>query len=275
MQHILTLLSDFGLSDVYVGVMKGVIAQINPSLTVVDLTHLIPPQNIAAARFCLMNSYPYFPPGTVHVAVVDPGVGSTRRAVAVELADGFLVGPDNGLFSGLLRQDGMPWVRTTATSSTSPKSYTVVELTNPDYWRLEPSTTFHGRDIFAPVAAHLASGVPLKQLGRVIDPSTLVQLALPECTQTDTRINGCIQYVDHFGNLITNIPSAYVQGKTWSVQAPGLRITGSRTYHDHPTGSPVALVGSHGWVEIAVTDGNAQSQLQLDWAEEVQIVLHP
>ena len=273
-QHILTLLSDFGLSDIYVGVMKGVIAQINPSLTVIDLTHQIPPQNIAAARFCLMNAYPYFPSGTVHVAVVDPGVGSTRRAVAVELADGFLVGPDNGLFSGLLSQNGMPWVRTTASSPHS-MSYTVVELTNPEYWRPEPSATFHGRDIFAPVGAHLASGVPLKKLGRVIDPNTLVQLALPEWTQTATRIDGCIQYVDRFGNLITNIPAACVQGKTWSVQAAGLRITGSRTYRDRPTGSPVALVGSHGWVEIAVTNGNAQLQLGLDWAEEVQIVLHP
>ncbi len=275
-QHILTLLSDFGLTDVYVGVMKGVIAQINPSLTVVDLTHLIPPQNIAAARFCLMNAYPYFPTGTVHVAVVDPGVGTARRALAVELADGFLVGPDNGLFSGLLKPDRMPWVRTTATGSDpQPRSYTVVELTNPDYWRSDPSATFHGRDIFASVGAHLASGVPLKQLGRVIDSSTLVQLALPECTQTDNRIDGCIQYVDRFGNLITNVPAACVQGKTWSVRAAGLVITGSYTYHDRPIGSPVALVGSHGWVEIAVTNGNAQAQLQLDWAEEVQIVLHP
>ncbi len=154
--RLVTLLTDFGLSDVYVGVMKGVITQINPRLRVVDLTHQIPPQNITAARFSLMNAYPYFPKGTVHVAVVDPGVGSHRRAIAIQLDSGFLVGPDNGLFSGVLSQT---------------KVIAVVELTNPEYWQTSaPSQTFHGRDIFAPVGAHLASGVPLKQLGETIDP---------------------------------------------------------------------------------------------------------
>ncbi|MHC5725640.1 MAG: SAM-dependent chlorinase/fluorinase, partial [Nostoc sp.] len=143
-QPLVTLLSDFGDRDVYVGIMKGIIAQINRRLTVVDLTHQIPPQDIAAARFCLMNAYPYFPVGTVHVAVVDPGVGSKRRAIAVEFAQGFLVGPDNGIFSGVLSQ--------------SP-AIAAVELTNLNYRRTpQPSKTFHGRDIFAPIAANLASG---------------------------------------------------------------------------------------------------------------------
>lgn len=258
-QRLVTLLSDFGSIDVYVGVMKGAIAQINCSVTVVDLTHQIPPQNIAAARFCLMNAYPYFPSGTVHVAVVDPGVGSSRRAVAVELADGFLVGPDNGLFSGVLNQE-------TAVAS--------VELTNPNYWRTTAiSATFHGRDIFAPVGAHLASGVPLKQLGRVIDPASLVQLALPKYTSTDIGVAGCIQYIDRFGNLITNIPGTYVQGKIWFVVASGLDIPGRQTYSDAATGGAIALIGSHGWVEIAVNGGNAQAQLKLDWGAEVQVRL--
>ena len=223
--RLLTLLSDFGLSDVYVGVMKGAIAQINCSVTVVDLTHQIPPQNIAAARFCLMNAYPYFPAGTVHVAVVDPGVGSTRRAVAVELTDGFLVGPDNGIFSGVLSRDAMPQ------GGLPPKLLASVELTNPHYWRTpDKSATFHGRDIFASVGAHLASGVPLKNLGLEIDPDTLVELAIPECTQTDSSVAGCIQYVDHFGNLITNIPGSHVQGKTWLAVAAGLTIAGGQTY---------------------------------------------
>ncbi len=260
-QHrLLTLLSDFGLSDIYVGVMKGAIAQVNPLLTVVDMTHQIPPQNIAAARFCLMNVYPYFPSGTIHVAVVDPGVGSSRRAIAVKFADGFLVGPDNGLFSGVLSQ--------------SP-AVTAVELTNPRYWRTSaPSATFHGRDIFAPVGANLATGVPLEQLGQAIDPATLVQLAIPECTQTNTGVAGCIQYVDHFGNLITNIPAAYVQGKTWSVTASGLTIPGCQTYSNGSPGHAIALIGSHGWVEIAVNGGNARTQLHLDWGGEVKIFLH-
>ena len=258
--RLLTLMSDFGLSDVYVGAMKGAIfSQVNCSLTVVDLTHQIPPQNIAAARFCLMNAYPYFPAGTVHVAVVDPGVGTSRRAIAVEFAAGFLVGPDNGLFSGVLSQ--------------SP-AVAAVELTNPDYWRTpSPAATFHGRDIFAPVGATLASGVPLEQVGRAIDPATLVQLAIPDYTQTNIGVAGCIQYVDHFGNLITNIPGAYVQSKTWSVVAAGLTIPGRKTYNDSPDGHAIALVGSHGWVEIAINGGNAQLKLQLDWGQEVQVVL--
>lgn len=255
--RLLTLLSDFGLSDVYVGVMKGVVAQVNSSLTVVDLTHQIPPQNVAAARFCLMNAYPYFPAQTVHVAVVDPGVGSKRRAIAVEFADGFLVGPDNGLFSGVLNQ--------------SP-AITAIELTNPRYWRIpQPSNTFHGRDIFAPVGATLASGVPIAQLGRAIDPSTLVQLNIPEYI-TDSGV-GCIQYVDHFGNLVTNIPAAAVQSQTWSVIAAGLTIPGCQTYSDGKDGCAIALVGSHGWVEIAVNGGNAQAQLQLDWGARVKLQL--
>lgn len=258
-ERLLTLLSDFGLSDVYVGVMKGAIAQVNCSLTVVDLTHQVPPQNLLAARFCLMNAYPYFPEGTVHVAVVDPGVGSSRRAIAVEFAAGFLVGPDNGLFSGVLTQ--------------SP-AIAAVELTNPNYWRTpQPSTTFHGRDIFAPVGATLASGTPLNQLGRAIALNTLVQLSIPECTRTNSGVVGCIQYIDHFGNLVTNIPAACVQGQRWSVVAAGLTILGCQTYSDGIRGA-IALIGSHGWVEIAVNGGNAQAQLQLDWGAKVELLLN-
>lgn len=257
--RIITLLTDFGLSDVYVGVMKGVIAQINPALTVVDLTHQIPPQNIAAARFNLMNAYPYFPGGTVHIAVVDPGVGSHRRAIALQLDVGFLVGPDNGLFSGVLNQN---------------RVIKAVELTNPNYWRTPtPSTTFHGRDIFVTAGAHLASGVPLEQLGEVIDPKTLVQLTIPERALTVDGVAGCIQYIDHFGNLITNIPAIDVQGKTWSVAVGDQVILSSQTYSDLPLGEVVALIGSHGWVEIAVNGGSARSQLQLDWGDTVQVVL--
>jgi len=215
-RSLVTLLSDFGDRDVYVGVMKGIIAQINPEIRVIDLTHQIPPQDIAAARFCLMNASPYFPDGTVHIAVVDPGVGSQRRAIAVEFAGGFLVGPDNGIFSGVLSQ--------------SP-AVAAVELTNSNYWRTpEPSCTFHGRDIFAPVGANLASGVPLKELGQEIDIETLLKLDIGECQKTSRGWLGCIQYIDHFGNLISNIPGNYVEGKTWEVQIAGLTIPGCETY---------------------------------------------
>ncbi|MEH2306522.1 SAM hydrolase/SAM-dependent halogenase family protein [Nostoc sp.] len=258
-QRLMTFLSDFGDRDIYVGVMKGVIAQANPRLRVIDLTHQIPPQDIAAARFCLMNAYPYFPVGTVHLAVVDPGVGSKRRAIAVEFAQGFLVGPDNGIFSGVLSQ--------------SP-AIAAVELTNLNYWRTpQPSNTFHGRDIFATVAANLASGVSLKQLGQEIDPASLVKLDIAECKQISNGVVGCIQYIDHFGNLVSNIPASYVQGKTWYVQAAGLNIPGCKTYSDVNVGEILALVGSHGWVEIAINSGNAHSRLHLDWQAPLQVVL--
>jgi S-adenosylmethionine hydrolase len=256
----LTLLSDFGDRDVYVGAMKGVIAQINPALKVIDLTHQIPPQDIAAARFCLMNAYPYFPTGTVYVAVVDPGVGGVRRAVAIEFVQGFLVGPDNGIFSGLLAQSQI---------------IAAVELTNSDYWRTpQPSKTFHGRDIFAPVGAHLASGVPLKNLGREIDPASLVDMNIPVCSYTDTGVMGCVQYIDHFGNLVTNIPGTYVQGKTWYVEAGGREIPGCQTYSDVKVGEALALVGSHGWVEIAVNSWNAELQLQMEVGNRLQVHLN-
>lgn len=257
---VISLLTDFGDRDVYVGVIKGVIAQINPKLAIVDLTHQIPPQNIAAARFNLMNAYAYFPVGTVHVAVVDPGVGSTRRAIAVEFAQGFLVGPDNGIFSGILSQT---------------RAIAAVELTNLNYWRTpKPSKTFHGRDIFAPVAAHLASGVSLKQLGQEINPATLVQLPIDNCTQTATGVKGCIQYIDHFGNLVSNISESYVQGKTWYVQAAGLTIPGCETYADVEIGQAIALVGSHGWIEIAINSGNAHSQLQINLQDGLLVISH-
>ena len=256
--RVLTLLSDFGDRDTYVGVMKGVIAQINPLVTVLDLTHQITPQNKAAARFCLMNAYPYFPFGTVHVAVVDPGVGSVRRAIALEFADGFLVGPDNGIFSGVLSQN--PVIAS-------------VELTNQEYWRTpHKSTTFHGRDIFAPVGAHLASGVSLKQLGKPIDPATLVQLDIAKSSLTETDAVGCIQYIDHFGNLVTNIPESYVQGKIWHLEAAGVTVPGGETYSDVKVGEAIALVGSHGWVEIAINSGNAQLQLQMQLGDALKVI---
>jgi S-adenosyl-L-methionine hydrolase (adenosine-forming) len=255
----LALLSDFGDRDVYVSVMKGVIAQINPHIRVIDLTHQIPAQNIAAARFCLMNAYPYFPMETVYVAVVDPGVGSQRRAIAVELTQGFLVGPDNGIFSGILSQN---------------PAITTVELTNPQYWRTpEPSKTFHGRDIFAPVGAHIASGVSLKQLGQEINPATLVKWDMGECQPSNNGVRGCIQYIDHFGNLISNIPGKYVPSQNWCVQASGMKIPGCATYSDVKIGEVAALVGSHGWVEIAINGGNASLQLQMTYQDELELLL--
>ncbi|MGF1480593.1 MAG: S-adenosyl-l-methionine hydroxide adenosyltransferase family protein [Cyanophyceae cyanobacterium] len=253
-KRVIALLSDFGLQDSYVGVMKGIIATIT-SQTVIDLTHQIPPQNVAAGRFCLMNAFAYFPANTVYIAVVDPGVGSPRRGVAVKFAQGYLVGPDNGLFSGVL--------------SLSPAS-AAVELIHSQYWRSPfPSATFHGRDIFAPVGAHLANGVSLEALGPVINPNSLVQLSLP--SSIDPQLTGCVQYIDIFGNLITTIPATAVQG-SWAMAIKGTVIPSGQTYSDVATGEAIALAGSHGWVEVAVNGGSAQSRLQVDWFDSVAII---
>ena len=309
---IVTLLTDFGLSDVYVGVIKGVIARINPQLRAIDLTHNIPPQNIAAGRFCLMNAVPYFPPKTVHIAVVDPGVGSERRAIAVDLPAGYLVGPDNGVLGGAMGA--------MLAQCQTPDEFNVIELSNPEYWRTPiPSTTFHGRDIFAAAGAYLASGVPFRELGHPIDPATLTDVILSESSFTEEGIEGCIQHIDHFGNLITNIPGHFIEEKTWFVAIGGLKedaeapvkgnseknkdkkkkkgknnkdkvskktaseieslsrvsriIPGGHTYADVEPGNLVALVGSHGWVEIAVNQGNAQSILKLEWGSQVHVLL--
>ena len=253
-RNIITLLTDFGEQDVYVGVMKGAIACINPELKVIDLTHNIPPQNIAAARFCLLDAYPYFPPQTVHVAVVDPEVGSHRRGIALEFPGGFIVCPDNGLCSGIIEKTSI---------------IEAVELTNTRYWRSPiPSNTFHGRDIFAPVGAHLATGIPLKEVGNQIPPDSLVKLPLPKLKIKDREIMGCIQYIDHFGNLITNIPgdleeirfAARFKNLSWVAIIADKNIKFATTYSDVPVGQILALVGSHGWVEIAVNSGNALEQ---------------
>lgn len=282
----ITLLSDFGCKDAYVAVMKGVIAAIAPQATTCDLTHEISPQDILAARFNLMMAFPYFAVGTVHLAVVDPGVGSMRRAIAVQYATGFLVGPDNGLFSGVLQQ--------------SPALAAVV-LNHSAYWRsAQPSSTFHGRDIFAPVAAHLANGVELDALGDRIDPNTLVQPALMPFTQflqpSQGGVNGTsnfdchtekplcigsIQYIDRFGNLISNIPYQALPEMPWQVtlKTPlkNYRLSSIKTYSDAVAGTLSALVGSHGWVEIACSQGSAVTALSggVQVGTPLEIVLAP
>lgn len=257
MTGVISLLTDFGLQDGYVGVVKGTIATINSSLKTIDLTHHIPPQDTLAGRFVLMNAYPYFPQGTVHLAVVDPGVGSQRRGIAIQLETGFLVGPDNGLFSGVLDQYD---------------AIAAVHLTQSQYWRTTtPSTSFHGRDIFASVAAHLASGVRLQDLGELIALNDLVRLSPPQYEKTATMIQGYIQYIDVFGNLITNIPETALELVQWSVIIQDQIIPQKTTYSDVAAGETVAFVGSHHWLEISVMGGNAQTHLNVTVGDRVQL----
>jgi len=255
----ITLMTDFGLRDAYVGIMKGVVAGISSAVKIIDLTHDIPPQDIRAASFCLMTAYPYFPRGTIHVVVVDPGVGTERRAVAIALEEAFLVGPDNGVFSGVLRQ------RTVKTA---------VVLNRSEFWlSRNPSFTFHGRDVFAPVAAHLAAGIALRRLGVPVDPATLVRFDLPVWTETVDGCSGFVQYVDSFGNLVTNIPGCFVEGKTWKIKAANREIPGGKTYGEVLPGTLLALIGSHGFIEIAANSGNAQNLLSVHVDDPVRVLL--
>jgi S-adenosyl-L-methionine hydrolase (adenosine-forming) len=256
---VITLLSDFGLEDGYVAAMKGVVATIAPEAHLVDITHLVPAQDIASARFRLQTVSRFFPPGTVHLAVVDPGVGTARRAIAVRSRSGsFFVGPDNGLLTGALDAD-------------SPAA--AVELSETRFWRTPaPSATFHGRDVFAPAAAYLARGTPMEALGRAIDPTELVRLELPACETAPNGFIGAIQAVDRFGNLITNVPGSLLTGRRgWTVSIAGRSISGHRTYADVPPGELVALVGSHEFVEVAVNRGDARQTLRVGIGDPVQV----
>ena len=258
----ITLLTDFGLSDSYVGQMKGVIAAINPEAIVVDLTHSIPPQQILAAAIALSDAVEAFPAGTIHVVVVDPGVGSARRAIATEIGSQRFVCPDNGLLSLILSRESLK---------------RAVELDQPQWWRSAVSSTFHGRDLFAPVAAAWSLGRDLSELGTPI--SVLVDLQIPEPTirtffaPATGEVRGEVLMVDHFGNLITNVSRKMLPTATSVIDitfrdlAP--RIT--RCYADARPGEIVALFGSSQRLELAVVNGNAARQLGVGQGEPVVV----
>jgi len=187
---IITLVSDFGTRDAYVGVLHGVILGIHPGATVVDICHDIPAQDVRSAAFVLSTAYPYFPRGTVHVVIVDPGVGTQRRAIAMRTAEAIFVAPDNGVLSYVLARQSV---------------LETVHLTQAHYWLAPLSETFHGRDLFAPVAAHLALGTPLHEMGPAIEDAVQFPIPTP-LVHGDGSIEGEVLHVDHFGNLITNVP---------------------------------------------------------------------
>nr|MBC7243969.1 SAM-dependent chlorinase/fluorinase [Chloroflexota bacterium] len=254
---IITLLSDFGTADGYAGVMHGVILSINPKAVVVDICHDIAPQDIHTAAFVLSTVYPYFPAGTVHVVIVDPGVGSERRALAVRTAHGTFVAPDNGVLSYVFARESIS---------------EVVHLTNARYWLSPLSNTFHGRDLFAPVAAHISLGVALSDMGPAIqDP---VRFAVTEAlVQNDGSIHGQVLHVDRFGNIITNVPRELLTtGQSWRVHIAGYEVDSlSKTYAGAADGALLALIGSSGHLEIAVRNGNAAAMLKADRGTEVVV----
>ena len=277
---VITLTTDFGLDDIYVGVMKGVLLGIAPNARLVDLTHAIAPQNILEASLRLAAAVPYFPPGTIHLVVVDPGVGSERRAVVVETEQSRFVAPDNGVLTAPLRQNPARRV------------LILGEAARP-YFRHPVSATFHGRDLFAPIAAHLAAGLPLESLGEPLaDSKSLVEIAIPEPLSERTEagrpaLRLHVLYTDRFGNLITDLTAP--RWEAWqrkigsaadSEDAARLTIeTGTtqwkgiaRTFADVAVGSPLAYWGSAGHLEIAVRNGNAAQALRLLPGDTVRLI---
>ena len=248
MPPIITLTTDFGLRDPFVGIMKGVILSICPSARLVDLTHEIEPQDVLGAGLALEAALPFFPDGTVHLAVVDPGVGSTRRPIALRARGQYLVGPDNGVLT--LALQGVRW--------------TAVALAAREYRLAEVSRTFHGRDVFAPAAAYLAAGVPLERLGPVVaDP---VLLPIPDSRLEAGALVGEVLDVDRFGNLLTSIAAARLaevpgDGPA-TVEVAGQPVGGLvDAYAEGPADRPAAIVGSTGRLEVFVRSGSARLAL--------------
>ena len=265
---IITLLTDFGDCDAYVSTMKGVILTIIPDVQLVDISHQITPQDVRQAASILASVYAYYPAHTVHLAIVDPEVGSVRQPIALETPRGIFVAPDNGILT---------YIRLREPSSTP------VLLDNNSYWLASPSNTFHGRDIFSPVAAHLANGVPVRQMGSILE--TIVMFPVTPLDLSPTMIRGEVTQIDRFGNLLTNISylrwldtetlelhHVRVQNNesiTIQLNATKARITCGwhafkgihQTYSTVEVGQPLAVVGSNGELEIAINQGSASNAL--------------
>ncbi|MFQ6015207.1 MAG: S-adenosyl-l-methionine hydroxide adenosyltransferase family protein [Anaerolineae bacterium] len=260
MGGVITLTTDFGEEDGYVGAMKGVILALNPSVTLVDISHQIAPQDVSGAAYVLYTSCPHFPPGTVHLVVIDPGVGGSRHPVALRTRQATYVAPDNGVLSYVTHREEVK---------------EAIHLDNPRYWRSPVSPTFHGRDIFAPVAAHLSLGVPLAHMGHPFAVEEMVTLPFPQpMVQRDGTLLGHVWHIDRFGNVITDIGQEHVAGseQRLTVEVGDQRIEGlRRTYIEGPTGGLLALVGSSGQLEIAIREGSAAEGLGVQVGDEVLV----
>jgi S-adenosyl-L-methionine hydrolase (adenosine-forming) len=266
---LIVLLTDFGLSDGYVGVMKGVIAQIAPQTHIIDLTHEIEPQQVGSAAWVLASSYRYFPPETIFVCVIDPEVGSSRHPIAFSAGSWRFVGPDNGLFSYILAEQPL---------------HELVALTNPAYHLERISSTFHGRDLFSPVAAYLSLGTPLSSLGEALIGEKLQRLPglFPE--RLSDGIQGRIIHIDHFGNLVTSLPLSllpdFLTAPNLSLSIPrrNLFIRQRRRFFADEAGNtlssePFLYPDSSGYLAIALRNGNARRALNIELGEELKLEL--
>jgi S-adenosylmethionine hydrolase len=255
---IITLTTDFGHKDPFVGIMKGVIAGINPEAQVIDLSHGVAPQDIMGAALILRHSAVHFPRGSIHVAVVDPGVGSARRPILIDAGGNYFVGPDNGVLS-LTLADETP--------------ARIVHLSNAAYHRRPVSATFHGRDIFAPAAAHLSRGIDAGALGVAVED--FIRIPWPEVAKSPEILQGEIVYIDTFGNLFTNVSGRELEGLPSNKLAVSLGevvIHGlAANYAGGGTGAYIALINSWGLLEIAVYRGNAQHRCGARVGDKIQI----
>jgi S-adenosylmethionine hydrolase len=259
-------MTDFGIKDGNVGVMKGVIWGIAPEAQIADLSHMIAPQNVREAALIFFRSIPYFPESSIHVVVVDPGVGTARRPMAARIGSHYYVGPDNGTITLLLdRAEKEGW------------ETEFVQLSKPEYWLSNVSYVFHGRDIFAPVAAHLAIGVPLKDLGTPFDDPVKLELPQPEKTAQGWR--GEVIHLDHFGNVASNIRvetlgAALKQMDRLSVRLGGVEIHGLvNTFGEGAVGELVALMGSTGNLIVSVVNGSAAARLNVKVGDTFEVIV--
>jgi S-adenosylmethionine hydrolase len=253
---VISLTTDFGTSDWFVGTMKGVILNIHPRAHIVDLSHEIPAGDIRGGAFALACGYRFFPEGTIHVAIVDPGVGGPRRAIAVRTRHYTFVGPDNGVLSLALAREKVRSVRL---------------LSNPKLHRGTTSHTFHGRDVFAPVAAHLAARAAFRKLGP--RAGSYVQLAWPQPRVTGSGVEGEVVQIDRFGNAITNIEAGHLSHfSAAGIQLRGRDVCRVETFYAAvPEGDPVGVIGSSGFLELAVRGGSAARTLGLKRGSPVQL----
>ena len=263
---VITLITDFGIKDGNVGVMKGVIWGICPTAQISDLSHMIQAQNIREAAYIFARSVPYFPKDSIHIVVVDPGVGTKRRPMAAKIGDWFFVGPDNGTITGLLQRAEQAGWQTE-----------FVELNLIKYWLPNVSFVFHGRDIFAPVAAHVANGVPLRELGTSFTDPLRLELPKPEKTKDGWR--GEVIHIDHFGNISSNIRAedlgeAMRQKENIMVHLNGIVIKGMvDTFGERPVGELITLLGSTGNLGISVVNGNAAAGFGVKIGDEITVTI--
>jgi S-adenosyl-L-methionine hydrolase (adenosine-forming) len=255
---VIVLMTDFGISDTYVGQMKGVILSIAPIARIIDLTHAVTPQNIAQGAFLLEKSIDFFPAGSIFISIVDPGVGTSRKAIALETERAIFLGPDNGLLTPILQN------RTVKQCIT---------ITDKRYLLPLLSSTFHGRDLFSPAAAHLASGVAIHELGKELDPAECQRIPMPRCHTRDhgRSWEGSIIFSDHFGNLVTSLDAELLdRTKQWLISAGEEQLPISRTYGEIADRQPLAYKGSFGMIEIAIRNGNASEVLGLKDGDSVR-----